>query len=759
MGGGEERGGFLRRDHVDHHAGAEFEPGAGGDLRVHVGVPVVRALGPVGGGVKHDVVCDVAEGVAHGGETIAQADADGAEVGELSGVQVPVVTAGDGQHLERGAAPVRADHDDAIVGVDDPRPGIKLGFNRRAQQTGAGESVESELLANDLSRNERQPEELPVGMLEGGAGFSAVVDDRLAVAKFGHRRMGLGPRRDRRHHVFGLLIVHIGPRGIVIGMNDENLVHAGRIGLGEDGAEVLDDHGLATLKGGVQVRDDEDSPAAIGPRGHQRGRLSLGPAGAERARTPGIGLDLKLARLIFIWSLASLGVDCYPASGQRIKSELTHLLVEGSRPRSYAGVARLQCDEFFVAADPHEYALPRQFCWFLPVFPIQMNMHYLDLAATTPMHPAAIDAMVSVLRGRFGNPSGVHDVSGDAREVLESARDEVASLFGRQAREIVFTGGGTEAINLALRGVLSGHGQPVILSSAIEHDAVRETADWLSVTGQAVHETLPVNAGGVLDLDAASVAIARHATDAAPLIVAVMAVNNEVGTIQPIAELAATLRNIAPGSFLVVDAVQAPAWMDLRPIAGVADFVAISAHKFGGPKGVGALYVREGISLTPLIHGGGQERERRSGTQNVAGIVGMAEAALITEAMRAGVCAGVAELRDRLVDGLVAAIDGCAETVSDRSTKVAGNAHLTIDGIESEAVLVLLNEAGIAASAGSACASGALHVSPVLLAMGVAKERAGGALRLTLGATSTGEDVDAVLTALPPIIRQLRSTR
>ena len=388
-----------------------------------------------------------------------------------------------------------------------------------------------------------------------------------------------------------------------------------------------------------------------------------------------------------------------------------------------------------------------------------MTMHYLDHAATTPMHSAAIDAMVAVLRGRFGNPSGIHDVSGDAREALESARDAVAAIFGRQAREIVFTGGGTEAINLALRGPTSPHGQPVLLTSAIEHDAVRETANWMALTGQAVHETLPVSAKGVLDLDAARDAIVRSGAHGAPLIVAVMAVNNEVGTIQPITELAAMMRELVPGAFLLVDAVQALTWMDLRPVAAAADFVAISGHKFGGPKGVGALYVREGITLTPLVHGGGQERERRSGTQNVAGIVGMAEAAIATEAMRADVCRRIGALRDRLVDTLVASIDGCVETIPDRTSKVAGNAHMTIDGVESEAVLVLLNEAGIAASAGSACASGALHVSPVLLAMGVAKERAGGALRLTLGAASVCDDVDAVLGALPSVISQLRGAR
>ena len=381
-------------------------------------------------------------------------------------------------------------------------------------------------------------------------------------------------------------------------------------------------------------------------------------------------------------------------------------------------------------------------------------MHYLDHAATTPLHPAAIDAMVAVLRGSYGNPSGVHDISAAARTVLEDARDTVASFVGCRARELVFTGGGTESLNLALRGNLGDQsGRPTLLTSAIEHDAVRVTAEWLAATDQADHETLPVTSSGILDLDAAD-AMIRRVRDR-PVIVAVMAVNNEVGTVQPLAEIAGLLA-AHPNATLVVDAVQAPVWLDLRPITSLADFVALSAHKFGGPKGVGVLTVHEGRSITPLLHGGGQERERRSGTQNVAGIAGLAAAAEITEATRTDVVARVSGLRDRLVDGVLGAVDGCTETVRDRSAKVAGNAHLTIDGVESEAVLVLLNEAGIAASAGSACASGALHVSPVLLAMGVQKERAGGALRLTLGSASTDDDVDAVLAALPRVLRQLR---
>lgn len=376
---------------------------------------------------------------------------------------------------------------------------------------------------------------------------------------------------------------------------------------------------------------------------------------------------------------------------------------------------------------------------------------YLDHAATTPMLAEAIDAFVPWLGDAFGNPSGVHSVSRRARQGLEEARDSFAETIGSKAREIVFTGGGTEAINLALTGVLTAS-TDVIAWSGIEHDAVRSLMESLVKTGRGESLELAVDGDGVLDLSAAEQRLA--AAGAKVRAVCVMAVNNEVGTIQPIAELRALMNRLVPHAVLVVDAVQALSWMDVTPIVGAADLVAFSAHKFGGPKGVGALMVREGTPIAPLIHGGGQERERRSGTQNVAGIVSMALAAKL--------CAGrrdverIALLRDRLVDGLVAEIVGCSET-SPRTVKVAGNAHVCIDGVVSEELLVVLDQLGICASAGSACASGALHLSPVLMAMGVPASRSAGALRLTLGATTTESDIDAALVAITQAVLRLRS--
>jgi cysteine desulfurase len=375
---------------------------------------------------------------------------------------------------------------------------------------------------------------------------------------------------------------------------------------------------------------------------------------------------------------------------------------------------------------------------------------YLDHAATTPMLGEAIDVMVPWLRDQFGNPSGVHSVSRRARQGLEEARDSFAATIGAKAREIVFTGGGTEAMNLALTGVLCNP-TDVIAWSGIEHDAVRSLMEALGKAARGDSLELAVDADGVLDLAAAELSL--RAAGGRVRAVCVMAVNNEVGTVQPIGELRAQMNRIAPNAVLVVDAVQALSWMDVAPIVAAADLVAFSAHKFGGPKGVGALMVREGTPLAPLIHGGGQERERRSGTQNVAGIVSMAVAAKLCAERRD--VERIALLRDRLVDGLLA-IAGCTET-SPRSVKVAGNAHVCIEGVVSEELLVVLDQLGICASAGSACASGALHLSPVLMAMGVPVSRSAGALRLTLGATTTDADIDAALVAIPQAVARLRS--
>ena len=369
---------------------------------------------------------------------------------------------------------------------------------------------------------------------------------------------------------------------------------------------------------------------------------------------------------------------------------------------------------------------------------------YLDNAATTPMHPEAVEAMLPFLADRFGNPSGSHAVSREAKKALEEARDVVAACLGARPGEVVFTGGGTEADNLAVLGRVAARPGPVVCS-AVEHHAVLHACE---ATGDC--RVAPVAPDGVVDLD-----LLADLLDPATSVVAVMLASNEVGTIQPVAAVAALARENAPRAAVVTDAVQAFPWLDAAELAADADLVAVSAHKFGGPKGVGALVVREGLSLRPIIHGGGQERDRRSGTHNVAGIVAMAAAMQVTVARREATARRVGALRDRLADGLLARVPGAAET-GDRSVKVAGNCHLTFEGVESEALLVLLDAAGIYASAGSACASGAVEPSYVLSAMGVPRRRAVGALRLSLGPTTTEADVDLALEVIPAAVARLR---
>lgn len=373
---------------------------------------------------------------------------------------------------------------------------------------------------------------------------------------------------------------------------------------------------------------------------------------------------------------------------------------------------------------------------------------YLDHAATTPMRAEAVAAMLPHLSQHYANPSGSHRFAREARTAIDDAREVVAQVIGCKPGEVVFTSGGTEADNTAILGTLSLRGGTAVCPAA-EHHAVLECVQRLG--GQVV-ATLPT---GAVDLDqlASTLAATRDVS-----VVSVMAVNNEVGTVNDLATVAQVVRQHAPGAVLHTDAVQAPCWLDLRTITPHVHYLALSAHKFGGPKGVGVLVARGGATFQPLLIGGGQERERRSGTHNVAGIVAMAEALRLTHAERATEVPRLAALRDRLVDQLVAALPGVHETVA-REHKVAGSAHLCIEGIENEALLFLLDEAGVCASAASACAAGAMEPSHVLAAMGVTRERAQGALRLTLGAASTAADVDRGVEVVSAAVIRLRRPR
>ena len=375
---------------------------------------------------------------------------------------------------------------------------------------------------------------------------------------------------------------------------------------------------------------------------------------------------------------------------------------------------------------------------------------YLDHAASTPMRPEAVEAMLPYLTELYANPSGAHRFARRARRAIDEARDVVADVVGVRPNEVVFTGCGTESDNTAILGAVRRSGG-VATCSAAEHHAVLHVVE---ATGGTV---VAVDCDARIDQDALADALDQHAaTDRDVAVVSVMAVNNEVGTINDVAAVAEVVRRHAPGALVHTDAVQAPSWLDLRELTPHVDLLALSAHKFGGPKGVGVLVERGGPQIDPLIIGGGQERERRSGTHNVAGIVAAAEALRLTDIERGAEIERLAGLRNRLVDALVERVDGLVETIPDRSVKVAGSAHVCIPGIESESLLFLLDEAGVCASAASACASGAMEPSHVLAAMGVDRTVAMGALRLTLGHASTDADVDAAIDAITGAVTHLR---
>ena len=368
---------------------------------------------------------------------------------------------------------------------------------------------------------------------------------------------------------------------------------------------------------------------------------------------------------------------------------------------------------------------------------------YLDHAATTPMRPEAVEAMLPFLTERFANPSGSHRFARDARRAVDEARDRVADVIGCRPGEVVFTGCGTESDNAAITGAVQRQGGRPVCPAA-EHHAVLHTVERHGGT------VVPVDAAGRVRLDALVDALGPDVA-----IVSVMSVNNEVGSINDVAAVSAVVRERAPAALLHTDAVQAACWLDLRDLWPHVDLMSLSGHKFGGPKGVGVLVVRDGVTVEPIIVGGGQERERRSGTHNVAGIVATAEALAATDAERATEIVRLTALRDRLVAGLVAAVPGLRETVAPQD-KIAGSAHVLLEGIESESLLYLLDQAGVCASAASACASGAMDPSHVLAAMGVERSWAAGALRMSLGRTTTEADIDDAVVAIGDAVGTLR---
>ncbi len=373
---------------------------------------------------------------------------------------------------------------------------------------------------------------------------------------------------------------------------------------------------------------------------------------------------------------------------------------------------------------------------------------YLDHAASTPMRAEARDAWLAASSTHHSNPTGAHHSARAARRALDDARDDLAAALGRPPGEVVFTSGGSEADNLAIRGILGARGG-VAVCSAGEHHAVLEPV---------VHAggfSVPLEPDGRVDPDRLATVLGDTAEVS---IVSMIAVNNETGAINDLPALAAVVREHSPLALLHTDAVQAVRWLDVGALAADFDLVSITGHKLGGPVGTGALLVRDGVDLDPLILGGGQERGRRAGTPDVAGAVSFATAVRAATDDRETDIARLCVLRDRLVSGLASALgERMIATVIRHGPQhvVAGIAHLCIEGIEAEALLYLLDSEGLRASAASSCSSGAQDPSHVLAAMGVPRQLAQGSLRLSLGHSSTDADIEAALRIIPPAVERL----
>ena len=377
---------------------------------------------------------------------------------------------------------------------------------------------------------------------------------------------------------------------------------------------------------------------------------------------------------------------------------------------------------------------------------------YADNAATTRLSPTVLNAMLPFLQEEYGNASSLYSLGRKAREPLEDARNTIAQCLGGENREIFFTSGGSEANNWALKGAasfLSQKGKRHIISTAFEHPSVLRTLDALKREGFSV-TLLPVHENGIVRPEELQRAI-REDTG----LVSVMYANNEIGTIQPIEELGAICRE--NGVWFHTDAVQAAEALPIDVVKEHIDLLSLSGHKFHGPKGIGALYIREGLRFPSLIDGGEQESGRRAGTENTAAIVGLGVALQEACLHREETSRKVRALRDRLLTGLLS-IPGCRLN-GDRERRLPGNLNLSFAGIEGESLLLLLDMRGICASSGSACASGSQDPSYVLRALGVEEELAKGSLRLTLGDLNTEEEVDVLLREIPATVEHLRQMR
>ena len=376
-------------------------------------------------------------------------------------------------------------------------------------------------------------------------------------------------------------------------------------------------------------------------------------------------------------------------------------------------------------------------------------MIYMDNAATTRLSGRALEAMMPYLTEQYANPAGTYSFTHASNAAMEKARRQVADVIGATSAEIFFTSGGTESDNWALKGAAFAHQEKGkhIITTQIEHHAILHTCQWLEAQGWQV-TYLPVDADGFVTAQQVENAL-RPDT----VLVSVMAANNEIGTLEPVAEIGALCHE--RGVLFHTDAVQAVGAIPLDVEALHADMLSLSAHKFHGPKGIGALYIRKGMKIDPLIHGGAQERGHRAGTENLPGIVGLGKAIELAEEGLAENAARMTFLRNRLISGLTAAIPNMRIN-GTMDKRLPNNVNVSFAGIEGEAVLLRLDLEGIAASSGSACTAGSLDPSHVLTAIGLTRDEAKGSLRLTLGTDTTQADIDEVVKKLPGIVESLR---
>jgi cysteine desulfurase len=379
-----------------------------------------------------------------------------------------------------------------------------------------------------------------------------------------------------------------------------------------------------------------------------------------------------------------------------------------------------------------------------------MQRIYLDYAATTPTDPTVVQAMLPYFHDAFGNPSAIYSYGQEAKNALEEARGKVARLIGARDEEIIFTSGGTEADNFALKGAAYANQKKGnhIITSAIEHHAVLESCKFLGKMGYKI-TYLPVDKYGLVDPDSVKKAI----TDKT-ILISVMHANNEIGTIQPISEIGKIAKEA--GILFHSDAVQTAGHIPVNVNELGVDLLSMSGHKLYGPKGVGVLYTRKGSKLTPFMHGGGQERGRRASTENVPGIVGLGQAAELAGQDLEGETQRLIGLRDKLISGIVQKVDR-THLNGHPVKRLPNNVNISVEFVEGESMCLNMDIVGICASTGSACSSGSLEASHVLLAIGLEHVQAHGSLRFTLGKWTTEEEVEKVLEILPRIIGKLRA--